>query len=58
MKFKDKLDIEVGYNFGIHYNYRKYHYCHENITSIESALAAKVLQTYQAMFFFLVLLTI
>ena len=21
MKFLDRLDIEVGYNFGIHYNY-------------------------------------
>jgi len=48
--------MEVGYNFGIHYNYRKHHYCHENIMRIETALAAKTQHTYRAMFF-LVLLT-
>ena len=47
MKFLDKKDTKVSYDFGILHNYRKHRYDHENITTTETVLAANVPQAKQ-----------
>jgi hypothetical protein len=42
MKFYNKKDKEVSYNFGIYHIHRKHYYDHENITTTKAVLAAKV----------------
>ena len=41
MKIYQKLDYEIIYNFGIHYNYRKHHLHYENNCTNKTAHAAQ-----------------
>jgi hypothetical protein len=47
MKFLDKQDKEVSYNFGIHPIHRKHPNGHENTATTEIILAANVQQMKQ-----------
>ena len=41
MKFEHKQYYEISYNFGIHYNHRKYHLHHENNCTSKTAHATQ-----------------